>query len=190
MDDVSIIELEGMIFLVSPYAREFPKEAKRIGGLWDSERKAWRFDARDKSRVMELAREFWGYEPGDDAQGVTVRIDPWRHLDEGVVRFAGRRIAWRPSRDAEVRLSKNVVVAEGRFMSSGGSASSPSIGIEPEREPAVLEIRDLPATALSIVKQDTYLLVGGSRQEMLIQERERLEKRLREITSELEELQG
>jgi hypothetical protein len=89
-----------------------------------------------------------------------------------------------------VCLPKNVIIAEDRFMPSGGSASSPSIGNEPERDPAVIEIRDLPSTALSIAKQGTYLLVEGSRQEMLIQERERLEKRLREITKELRDLQG
>src|SRR5260370_20822009 len=58
---LSIIEEEdGRIAVRSPYHRNFPPKARSLGGIWDTARRVWVFDAADHDRVRSLCREIYG----------------------------------------------------------------------------------------------------------------------------------
>lgn len=191
--DVTITTEGGTTTLVSPFHPDMPTAARKLGGRFDRSAKAWRFDARDADRVRALAREFYGTD-GTEPEGdlVTVRIkladyegDKW----DNAARFAGREIARRPAREAEVRLAKGVVLVEGSLAPGGGSVRYPQINAA---DNVVVEIRDLPRAALEVENPDRYEIVGGQGPdvEALLAERERLLARLAEIDAQLPEPEG
>src|SRR6516162_1549169 len=56
-----IIEKEnGRIAVSSPYHPDFPLRARSLGGVWDSARRVWIFDAGDQDHVRSLCREIYG----------------------------------------------------------------------------------------------------------------------------------
>ena len=58
---LSIVEEEdGRIAVSSPYHPNFPARARTLGGIWDTARRVWVFDAADHDRVRSLCREIYG----------------------------------------------------------------------------------------------------------------------------------
>jgi DNA repair protein RadC len=58
-------EQNGCISVSSPYHPSFPPRARSLGGIWDTARRVWLFDASDEDRVRSLCREIYG----TDGQG-------------------------------------------------------------------------------------------------------------------------
>jgi DNA repair protein RadC len=58
-------EGDGRIAVSSPYHPDFPLKARSLGGIWDTARRVWLFDAGDHDRVRSLCREIYG---GDAAE--------------------------------------------------------------------------------------------------------------------------
>lgn len=189
MQDVTVTDRDNSTILVSPYNRDMIPEAKQLGGKWNAALRAWEFDIRDHDKVEQLAARFYGYTPADTGETVTIRVnaydyvpDDYREYDKIIV--AGRIVATRPSRDADVRLARNVILHSGAFAGRGGSRNSPCvIGDNGDQPDPVLEIRDLPAGALSLLDKERkpYELVDGDPRRALREERERLTRRLAEI---------
>lgn len=189
MTDVQIIDIPGLegprISVISPFSPEMPPKARELGGRWDRQRSAWIFDARDRERVAELLRSIYGTDGTQDtaAATVTVRVRLYDYEDGKTARFAGRRIAERPSRDADVRLSKGVVLVEGYLPGRGGSVANPRIDAPKD---VVVEIRDLPHGALSVEDEDSYEIVDQAVDTTALRaERARLLARLTEIDAAL-----
>lgn len=189
MQDVTVTDRDNSTILVSPYNRDMIPEAKQFGGKWNAALRAWEFDIRDHDKVVRLAAKYYGYTSADTGETVTIRVnaydyvpDDYREYDKVVV--AGRIVATRPSRDADVRLARNVVLHSGVFAGRGGSRNSPCIiGDNGDQPEPVLEIRDLPAGALTLLDREnkSYELVDGDPRRALREERERLTRRLAEI---------
>jgi DNA repair protein RadC len=58
---LSIVEeADGRIAVSSPYHPYFPAKARGLGGIWDTARRVWLFDAGDYDRVRLLCREIYG----------------------------------------------------------------------------------------------------------------------------------
>jgi hypothetical protein len=53
-------EEDGRIAVSSPYHPNFPARARSLGGIWDTARRVWVFDAADLDRVKSLCREIYG----------------------------------------------------------------------------------------------------------------------------------
>ena len=143
------------IKLQSPYHPELPSKAKRIGGKWSSEYRAWYFDKRDEERVRQLAQEIYGTRgEGEKVDVVTVRVnlDNVEGAKGSSLFLFGHEIASRKYRDSKVRLGRGVIILEGGFPDSGGSNRNPSL--EPEKG-TILEIRDVP---LSLVQKADFPL--------------------------------
>lgn len=187
------------VTLAAPYDPALPAEARKIGGKFEpAPLKLWRFDARDETRVRELAISIYGTD-GSEPEGetVTVRVPLTKrsHVNyrDGAneYRIAGRRLCWRPSRDEAVRFAEGVVVAYGEFERIGGSMRYPDLGDTSE---VVLEVRDLPlsvAQKMQAEQPDVYFVVDGMaalERRSLEGERERLVTRLAEIDAELARL--
>jgi excisionase family DNA binding protein len=190
--DVQVDTTEGITYLISPYNTDVPPRAKEIGGRWDPDRKAWRFDSRDEDRVRALAREIFGTDgrPADgDLVTVRVRLADFEGTKwDNAAQFAGRKVAERPGRDSPVRLAANIVLVEGSLRGGGGSMRYPLIDAD---DSVIVEIRDLPRAALDVEKPGTYTIVGEQIDTAaLLAEREQLLSRVAEIDALLPEPEG
>jgi len=189
---VTVTTANGKTSVKSPFDREFVTEAKTIGGRWDAANKAWTFDARDEDRVRDLCRQVYGTDgnPVDTSDLVTVRVrladhegDKW----DNAAKFAGQRIAHRPGRDEDVRLAANVVLIQGKLAPSGGSMRYPLINAADD---VIVEVRDIPRATLSLEREDSYEIVGETKNvdvDALLAEREQLLARIAEIDALLPE---
>lgn len=188
--DVSVENLNGYVYLVSPYNPQIPSMAKRLNGRWDSNLRAWRFDVRDRARVEKIACDIFGWSPRPCGT-VDVRINAEAFISRDApsrVIFAGRSVARRMAKNTSVTLPRGVVLVDGNFAASGGSNNCPEIG----ETDAVLEIRDLPESALEGIDAGLYQIVGHSDNAdliaTLIEEREHLMDRIHKIDKRLDQL--
>jgi DNA repair protein RadC len=66
---LSIVEEEdGRIAVSSPFHPNFPAKARGLGGVWDSRRRVWVFDAGDNDRVRSLCLEIYGTDGQDNCK--------------------------------------------------------------------------------------------------------------------------
>ena len=184
----------GHISVAVPFSREFNAAARSISGHWDASAKAWVFDSRDRKRLTEILYEFFGYveHPSGELATVHVILDEDAYEDDGQVKFLGRVIASRRSRDAAVRLADGVVKVSGEFSRSGGSLARPRV-CAAGCEPVTLEIRDIPRESLDAERDLEWVLVSTSgaprsRREALEAELAELEARRLEIVAALADL--
>ncbi|WP_094663499.1 hypothetical protein [Bifidobacterium tissieri] len=73
-----------------------------------------------------------------------------------------------------------MIIVNGRFADRAGSAKYPEVG---DCDGVILEIRDLPASALTLLDQDKYELVNDDSDPLaaLREERQRLMTRIAQI---------
>ncbi|MFJ4418773.1 hypothetical protein [Streptomyces sp. NPDC088925] len=186
MSTVTITTENGKTSVHSPYHPDWPSQARDLGGKWRGG--AWVFDARDETRVRELARAVYGTDGSPDEDTVTVRL-PAPHLtgeaNRPVAWWAfGREIAARFSRDERVRLGDGVVIVSGGFERGGGSVKYPSLN---PKDGTVVEVRDVPR-ALVAGEEDAEIVeeAGTSPdREALTAERAKLVARIAEIDAQL-----
>lgn len=187
MSDVTITTTESQVRVHSPYNPAFPDEAKKLGGKWQADSKAWVFDARDESRVRELCREVYGTDGSDDGDQVTLKITIHDEIGarHQALYFAGRQVARAWGRDSGARLGEGVVVLEGGF-GSGGSVKN---WRTKARAGTVFELRDVPRPAAEKEIEnyaqdnnvDIKIIDETIDRDALLSERERLMTRIQEI---------
>ena len=171
----------------TPFNPDFVKGAKRLGGKWSGESKAWLFDARDRCRVEDLLATCYGYSAAPSGELATVRIVLNEdNAGEREVYFAGRSICSRRYRDTPVKTADNVIIIDGEFPASGGSVRYPAV-ISGGRT-VTIEVRDVPVEALAAERTLRWKRVdveAQARRDALVAERERLIARLAEIDAAL-----
>lgn len=179
-----------------PYSAEFARAAREIGGVWSADAKSWSFDDRDEERVRELCRAMLGTSGAEDeAELITVHVMlnalPEHHFESdrdprfpNRIRWCGRVLASRRSRDESVKLGHNVRLVSGTFESRGGSVSNPQLG---EIEDIVLEVRDVPTMMFERLSNTDGVTVLDTvvDREALVAEREQLLARLATINAAL-----
>ena len=152
----------GRISVAVPFSRRFIAAARSISGRWDARAKVWVFDSRDRERLSEILYKFFGYveHPSGELATVRITLDEGTYEDEqGQVRFLGRVIASRRSRDEAVRLADGVVKISGEFSRSGGSRNHPRV-CPGGCQPVMLEIRDIPRESLGAERDLEWVLVS------------------------------
>lgn len=151
----------GHISVATPFSREFIAAARSISGRWDAPAKVWTFDSRDRERLTEILYKFFGYveHPSGELAAVRVILDEDTHEDDGQVKFLGRVIASRWSRDETVRLADGVVKISGEFSRSGGSRAHPRV-CPGGCQPVTLEIRNIPRESLDAERDLEWVLVS------------------------------
>lgn len=185
MTTITITELAGLLSVTTPYDKEFVSAARRAGGRWNRQARAWVFDARERAAVEAALAECYGWAPGGAATGdfhVTLTA---RNAGGREVRLMGRTIARRWRRDDDVALGEGVAVVAGDFSGRGGSLSQPAV-IGWGDEDVTLIVRDLPLTVLAdedLVATYQVAPVPAAEQDLgaLRAERDRLVRRVAEI---------
>lgn len=173
---IKLIKLgdERKIKVVAPYHPYFPIAARKLGGRWSGEQRAWYFDPRDADDVHQLVLRIYGYDPLAEKQDlVTARVTLSReklNLPLGSQFFLfGREIAFRLGRDSAVQLGEGVVVLSGGFPRSGGSMKHPSLETE---DGTVIEVRDVPRSLVleeQVRYPDTVEIVEHAQESALLQ---------------------
>ena len=188
--DITITELAGMISVVAPYNADFVRQARRAGGKWSRDARAWVFDARDRGAVEAALVKCYGWAPAGAPMGdfhVTLTA---HNAGDREVRLLGRTIARRWRRDSTVVIGEGVAVIDGDFPSRAGSLSRPAI-LDMGDAPVTLVIRDLPTTIMADADLvETYMItpapdaaagLADADLEDLRAERAQLMRRLAEI---------
>lgn len=184
MNDITLTEIDGGLYLKAPYYADANTDYRKIGGKWKDDRRAWRFDVRDRDRVREVLQTHFGRDDRPVLKTVTVRVDLDKaaHGREPEIRMFGRIIATRLYRDAEVRLGEGVILIEGAFKGRGGSVKYPAID---EIDGIVLEVRDVPAGHQDLEDDGVEVVADGNGPELdaLEAERAQLVARLAEVNA-------
>jgi hypothetical protein len=175
------------LIVTTPYDAEFVESAKELNGvpLKSADGWRWTFDLRDEDRVRALCVRIFGTDGSDaDEPTLTVRVPVPSWGTSREFRAAGLTLARRPYRDGRVQLGAGVVLVDGGFAHSGGSANNPRLEAKPG---TVVEVRDLPrgAAELILTQVKGSALVDGVDQHraVLLAERDALLARLAEINA-------
>jgi hypothetical protein len=187
---MNVTRTNSALIVESHFIPTLPAQAKKLGGRWDPDSKAWVFDPRDENRVAELYQSIYGYwdtegEPPSDA--VTVRVTAnyeVRELKSGIFLF-GRLIAKASGRDTGAGLGPGIIIDNGSVTSGGSRANWETI----INKNATFEIKDVP---LNLVDKECETkcwlieIVTSPEREALLSEKKRLLERVDEIDVILE----
>jgi hypothetical protein len=149
------------VVLDAPYNPKLPAKAKAIGGRWNAAQKVWTFDARDETRVRELARAIYGTDGSTPTELVTVRVKLSASLQaEGEpisgadVWMFGRNLIHKMGRDIAPILGTGVIIVDGALQTFGGSAAHPAIAFKDGT--LTIEVRDVPR---ELVEESEYIQI-------------------------------
>ena len=144
---ITITEFGGMISVTAPYDKAFVREARKVGGRWNRDAKAWRFDSRNRASVEAALGRCYGWAPGGGPTSDFRITLTWRNAAEREVKIMGRSIARRWRRDADVTLGEGAAVVSGDFTGRGGSVSHPVV-ID-QGDDVTLIVHDLPTAVMA-----------------------------------------
>jgi hypothetical protein len=185
---------DGKIAITSPYNPDFTKKIKLAGGQWDSENKVWTMDARSVDTVRKILRTVYGEDDaGTDTVSVRVTIlkDIYTLRDSHIL--FGRVVARAYNRDSGAKVGDNVSFIEGQPNSSGSTKNWYTY----VPKGSIIEMHDVPKSfvdeaianppkdergdQLYTVEMLQIKLPEAINKDELLSERERLNKRLKEI---------
>lgn len=188
--DIELVEEGTDLYLYAPFHASARRSYRNIDGQWEPDRKAWRFNPRDRDRVRKALNRHFGYDDRP-VEVVDVRVVGQKVFDEDDQHwyFGGRTVASRRYRDADVQLGDGVLLLEGRFSGSGGSMKYPDIGTNE----VVLEIRDVPKhhedlqqDGVTVIEQEN--INPDVKRAELLEEKQQLLARIAEIDTTLKGL--
>ena len=174
----------GKALITSPYNPDFISKVKLMGGKWDAVRKVWKVEENLIEDVRSIMREVYGRDDRGELSGTCTVIVSFSEDVDGYkspVTVFGRVIASAYGRDSGAKVGEGCAFLEGR-PESGGSMKNWRTTVPAGSK---VKIMDVPKCILS----DTSLPDGASfmvvddeiNREALLEEKENLLKRLKEI---------
>lgn len=173
----------GKAIVTSPYNPEFVKKVKLMGGKWDAGKRVWKVDEGLIEDVRSVMREVYGRDDRGELSGTcTVVVS----FDEGVIRYRspvtifGRVIASAYGRDSGARVGEGCAFLDGRPESGGSMKNWYTVVPDGSR----VKITGVPKCLLSESLPDgvSFTVVDDEiNREALLEEKENLLKRLKEI---------
>jgi hypothetical protein len=153
--EIRITHRNGSVDVDSPYHPDFVKAARRLNGKFGGG--VWTFDGRDTERICEALIEVYGTDGSMPVEVVDIEVVITGNNGGDTSLFAlGRQIAQRRGRDTRVQLGDGVVIVEGGFPASAGSAKYPRLV---SNGPVKVLVRDVPrilAEKAASEDPDTY----------------------------------
>lgn len=180
--------------LYTPYNSEFVKAIKGVGGArWNRDKRAWTIPAESIDVAREIMERIYGESDVTTGNMVTIRIKAKESMDawhDGIYAF-GVSLAHASGRDSGARVGENAMLVEGNIDSDGSVKNwTTYVG-----EGAIFQIT-IPESKFEACKKEeeewweiTTMQQGKEeRRTSLIQEREKLLNRVKEIEKELADL--
>jgi hypothetical protein len=195
MVKITVVNMEDgtqKVKLEAPYSPSLPTKAKKIGGNFSYDTKAWYFNLRDEEKVRKLAIDMYGTDGETQAELVDIQLKLNGSIGHrGSLWLQGKLICERRERDTLVRLGHGVIMISGGFPSWGGSRKFPEL--KPE-DNTVLEIRDLPRDHVLAMKEeyeDSITILGEKRDlDLLLKRKQELLRDLEEVEAKIKKFQG
>lgn len=185
--DVEVTKKDGKIYVATPYNKDFIKKARELNGEWSRGGKVWVFDENREEALNKSLLDYYAYSATGSEETVTIKIRAVDFETNGEIKVGSVLIAKRWGRDESVKLYNDSFVSEGEFDSSGGSNNNPRVSSDGT---VVIVIPDFPKRFLGEIKdgQEYEILDHRPSRSSLIAEKEKLEKRLEEISKLLKEI--
>ena len=180
---------EGKLEITTPYSSSFVTAIKKLGGKWNKDKKVWVVDEEFENKVNDLIIRIYNYDITGTEKVITVQYNAKDFYDGDDIVIGNRIAVYRPSRDEAVKLNKTIII-ENDFPSRGGSAQYPTV-FEYNAEYDVILRTDLYERYYNKLtdeeKEKVEIIKKESERDVLLREKEKLEKRLEEINKLLEE---
>lgn len=178
----------GKFKVCSDYNKQFVDAARKMGGKWDGV--FWVFDERNMQIVKSTLFDIYGDDGESTPDTVSIKIRyPEKYSVTGdSVSVLGKVIAKAYGRDSGARLGDNVVMLQGDIR-SGGSVKNWQTIVEAD---SIFIVHDFPRGRVSDITSCEVLEIIERKElpnppvidrNALVEERERILKRLQEIDS-------
>lgn len=197
MSDIVLKSSEGRTEIYTPYNPDFVSEIKRIGGArWNSTNKCWTVPEAMTDAVREIIKSVYGYTDQENAAemvSVIVRFKSDVYKTHESYKMFDKVLSRAWSRDSGAIAGDDVIYLEGKPKSGGSKKNWGSI----VPEGSVVKITNIPKSVYESKIQDlekagkyyyTIELEGTKiDREALLEEKEKLLARLKEIEKILSE---
>lgn len=179
----------------TPYNSDFVKAIKGIGGArWNRDKRAWSIPAESVNVAREIMERIYGESDITTGKMITLRIKAKESMDawhDGIYAF-GVSLAHASGRDSGARVGENAMLVEGSIDSSGSAKNWTTYVSEgtvfqitvPESKYEACKEEEAEWWEITVLQQNK-----DGKKASLIQEREKLLARLKEIEEELAEME-
>lgn len=173
----------GKALVTSPYNPDFVKKVKLMGWKWDAGKRVWKVDEGLIEDVRSIMRETYGRDDRGELSGTCTVIVSFSEDVYGYkspVTIFGRVIASAYGRDSGAKVGEGCAFLEGR-PESGGSMKNWRTTVPAGSR---VKIMNVPKCVLSDMSPDgvSFMVVEDEiNREALLEEKENLLKRLKEI---------
>lgn len=117
------------IYLKFEYNMPFANELKKYcGAKWQTDTKEWVFDERFEDKSNDLLLKHYGFSyRSNEKLRVEFHASNFYNSQKGQVIIKNIPFVWRQHRDSDISLRNNVIIINGEFPESAGSARYPSV---------------------------------------------------------------
>lgn len=174
----------GKALITSPYNLDFVKKVKLLGGKWDAGMRVWKVDEGLIEDVRSAMREVYGRDDRGDLFGTCTVIVSFSEDVDGYkspVTVFGRVIASAYGRDSGAKVGEGCAFLEGR-PESGGSMKNWRTTVPAGSKVKIMNVPKCVLSNTSLPDGASFTVVDDEiNREALLEEKENLLKRLKEI---------
>ena len=174
----------GKAFITSPYNPDFISKVKLMGGKWDAGRRVWKVDEGLIEDVRSVMREVYGRDDRGELSGTCTVIVSFSEDVDGYkspVTVFGRVIASAYGRDSGAKVGEGCAFLEGR-PESGGSMKNWCTTVPAGSRVKIMNVPKCVLSDMSLPDGVSFMVTDDEiNREALLEEKENLVKRLKEI---------
>ena len=174
----------GKALITSPYNPDFISKVKLMGGKWDAGRRVWKVDESLIEDVRSAMREVYGRDDRGELSGTCTVIVSFSEDVDGYkspVTVFGRVIASAYGRDSGAKVGEGCAFLEGR-PESGGSMKNWRTTVPAGSKVKIMDVPKCILSGASLPDGASFMVVDDEiSREALLEEKENLLKRLKEI---------
>lgn len=174
----------GKALITSPYNPDFVKKVKLMGGKWDAGKRVWKVDEGLIEDVRSTMREVYGRDDRGELSGTCTVIVSFSEDVDGYkspVTVFGRVIASAYGRDSGAKVGEGCAFLEGK-PESGGSMKNWRTTVLAGSKVKIMNVSKCILSDTSLPDGAFFTVVDdGISREALLEEKEKLLNRLKEI---------
>lgn len=120
---------DNKIYLKFEYNMPFANDLKKYcGAKWQADTKEWAFDERFEEKSNDLLLKHYGFSyRSNEKIRVEFHASDFYNSSKGQIIIKNIPFVWRQHRDGDISLRNNVIIINGEFPKSAGSAKYPSV---------------------------------------------------------------